>query len=79
MTRKILASLAAFAVLTVGSVTGVMAQQSSPKPMQNPCAAKSQPEEAKSKKDSADAIREAVKQGKTAEAYARDTRELSRP
>jgi hypothetical protein len=81
MTRSILATLAAFTVLTFGGVTGVMAQQKpgDVKSMQNPCAAKSQPAEAKSEKDSAEAIREAIKQGKTAEAYARDTRELSRP
>ena len=57
MTRSILASLAIFTVLTFGGVPGALAQQSSPvKPMQNPCAAQSQPEAAKSEKDVRDAI-----------------------
>jgi hypothetical protein len=79
MTRHILASLAAFTVLTFGGVTGAIAQQSNPcaaknpcavKPMQNPCAAKSQPEGVKSEKDSRDAI--GTIKGKTASDLAKE-------
>jgi hypothetical protein len=80
MTRTILASLAAFTVLTFGGVTGTMAQQSNPcaaknpcavKPMQNPCAAKSQPAQTKSEKAWEDALR-AVGAGKTASELAKE-------
>ena len=72
MTRSILASLAAFTVLTFGGVTGALAQQSNPvKPMQNPCAAQSQPEDAKSKKDTRDAIG-AIGKAKTASDLAKE-------
>lgn len=64
MIRQIVASLAVVTFLTVGGVTGAMAQQGNPaaknpcavKPVQNPCAAKGQPAEAKSEKDALDAI-----------------------
>ncbi len=72
MTRSILASLAAFTVLTFGGVTGAMAQQSTPvKPMQNPCAAQSQPNDSKSKKDASDAMG-AIGKAKTASELAKE-------
>lgn len=80
MTRSILATLAAFTVLTFGGVTGVMAQPSNPcaaknpcavKPMQNPCAAKSQSSAAKSKTDASDAIG-AIGKAKTASELAKE-------
>lgn len=76
MIRRILAIVAAFAVLTVAGVTGVVAEQGSQtrdavKSMQNPCAAKSQPEGAKSEQDPRDAIG-AVGKGKSASDLAKD-------
>lgn len=79
MTRSILASLAAFTVLTFGGVTGAMAEQSTPvKPMQNPCAAKSQPEAAKSEKDSRDAIG-SIGKAKTASELAKEIADRNVP
>jgi len=78
MTRSILASLAAFTVLTLGGLTGAMAQESTPaKPAQNPCAAKSQPAQTKSEKDW-EALR-ALGAGKTASELAKEIADRNVP
>lgn len=59
MARRILAALAAFAVLTFFSVAGAAAQPVNPcaaKQMQNPCVQKGQPAGTKSEKDPRDAV-----------------------